>query len=56
MRGTNLEILSSSEFNTTSRIMQSGNDSVSVIVNRNDHNGGLGLDSGRISTRGLDFL
>ena len=45
MRGTNLEILSSSEFNTTSRIMQSGTDSVSVNVNRNGHNGGLGLES-----------
>ena len=38
MRGTKLEVLSSFDLNTTSSIIKSGNESMSVSVNRNDHN------------------
>ena len=39
MRGTHLEIMSSFDFNTTSSIIQSDNESMSVSVSRNGHIG-----------------
>ena len=52
LRGTNLEISSSFDFNTTSRIMQSGRKNRSVSVNRNGRRArGTVRENQRISMR-----